>query len=541
MNGSRFPHVPRLFVFALCMTVGSVAAAGEPRTPSPDEAAVRSLVDKIDERIEARWKKEGVKPAEPVGDAEFMRRAYLDICGKIPPVSELREFLDDKSPGKRGKLVNRLLESPAYITHFSNIWRSIMLPETQADFQARFLIPGFETWLQKKFREDTKYDEIVREIVTLPLNGRGARNRFPQPGDVSPIAFYQAKQVKPENLAAATSRMFLGIRIECAQCHHHPFDDWKQEQFWSYAAFFSGIERTAGQGIFGSFTELFDKAELKIPDTDTVVKAAYFDGTTPDWQRGQSSRKTLAEWMTSAENPYFARTAVNRMWGQFFGAGIVDPVDDFGPSNEASHPELLGELAREFSAHQFDMKFLIRAITASRPYQLSSRQTDTAQANPQLFAKMAVKGLTAEQLFNSLSQATGYYEPPQNRNPFAIGNNTPRSEFLEAFSDTSNSPLERQTTILQALAMMNGRFVADATGLENSSTLAAIAEFPEFQSSADRIEALYYAVLSRPPSEAETKKLVKYIDGGGTKKDPKLALSDVFWALLNSSEFMFNH
>jgi hypothetical protein len=360
---------------------------------------------------------------------------------------------------------------------------------------------------------------------------------------VTPVGFYQAKQLKPENLAAGTARMFLGVRIECAQCHDHPFDAWKREQFWGYAAFFAGVERDQNgeKGALDAIRELFDRRELAIPGTDTKVVPTYLDGAQPKLKFRDSSRTKLADWMISDSNAYFAKTAVNRLWGQFFGIGIVNPVDDFTADNPPSHPELLDELARQFAGHKFDFKFLIRAVTASKTYQLSSRQTHKSQENPRLFARMALKGLTPEQLFDSIAQATGYHEPYANRNPGQLGmmNNGAREDFLQMFDNSRDSVIEQQTTILQALSMMNGQFVSDATGLDKSATLGAIAEFP-LMTSGDRIEALYLAAFSRKPRTDELDRLVRYVDSGGAAKDPKKALSDVFWALLNSSEFLFN-
>jgi hypothetical protein len=471
-----------------------------------------------------------------------MRRVYLDIAGKIPAVADLHEFLGDTAPDKRRKLVDRLLESPAYIMNFSNVWRSVMMPEAEADLQVRFLIPAFEAWLRKRLTDNASYDSLVREILTVTVDPRNAANPFQGQGDVTPISFYQAKQLKPENLAAGTARIFLGVRIECAQCHDHPFDDWKREQFWGYAAFFAGMERDAGsqqQGVLNSIRELFDRRELVIPGTGKLVKAAYLDGSEPKLKFRESARGTLADWMASGDNPYFAKAAANRMWGHFFGVGIVNPVDDFTADNPPSHPELLDFLARELAAHKFDVKFLIRAITASRTYQLSSQQTDSSQENPRLFARMSLKGLTPEQLFDSIAQATGFYEPYTNRDPFSMQSNSPRAEFVQTFDNSRDAVIEQQTTILQALAMMNGQFVADATSLEKSATLAAVAEFPQMTTS-ERLESLYLAVLSRTPRPDELEKLVKYVDEGGAAKDMKKALSDVFWALLNSSEFLLN-
>ena len=354
------------------------------------------------------------------------------------------------------------------------------------------------------------------------------------------MGFYQAKQLKPENLAAGTARMFLGVRIECAQCHDHPVDDWKREQFWGYAAFFAGVERdpTAG-GAVDAIKELFGGKSLLIPGTEKRVVPTYLTGESPQLKFRDSPRQLLADWMISEQNVYFARASVNRVWGKLFGVGIVNPVDDFTATNPPSHPELLDELARQFAGHEYDFKFLIRAITSSRTYQLSSVGTGANQSEPRLFSRMALKGLSAEQLFDSISLATGFFENQAARNNPGIMNNTPREEFVRMFEDSTDPITERQTTILQALSMMNGQFVADATGLEKSATLAAIAGFP-LMTTEERIEALYLAALSRKPRADEMRRLAEYVDSGGPAHDPKKALSDLFWALLNSSEFLFN-
>lgn len=516
-------------------------AAAPPAAADGENDEALQLADRIDQLVALRWQAEGVVVAPPADDAAFIRRASLDIAGKIPSVAELHEFLDDSSPYKRQKLIERLLDSPAYIRHFSNVWRSVMLPEAESNPEVRFLVPGFEAWLRKALAANTGFDVLVREILTVPVDPRLAGNPFQPQTEVTPVGFYQAKQLKPENLAAGTARMFLGVRIECAQCHDHPFDNWKREQFWGYAAFFAGVERDQNgeKGALDAIREMFGGRELAIPGTDRKVVPTYLDGEKPQLKFRDSARSVLADWMISDRNSYFARTAVNRLWGQFFGVGIVNPVDDFTADNPPSHPDLLDELARQFAAHKYDFKFLIRAITASRTYQLSSRQTDKSQENPRLFARMALKGLSPEQLFDSIAQATGYHEPYGNRNQFGMMNNTPREDFLQMFDNSRDSVIEQQTTILQALAMMNGQFVSDATGIEKSATLAAVAEFP-LMTTGERIEALYLAAFSRKPRPEELARLEKYVGSGGAAKDPKKALSDVFWVLLNSSEFLFN-
>ena len=503
---------------------------------------VQNLADLIDRHIEARWKTDGIVAAPVAGDAEFLRRVSLHVGGSIPTVSETRTFLRDESLNHRRQFVDELLERPRYITNFSNFWTRVMMPESATDVQTLVQRPGFQAWLRQHLGNNTHYDAMVYELMTTPLAGdRGINVVMQNTGSISPIAFFTTKQIKPENLAAATSRMFMGIRIECAQCHNHPYDSWKQEQFWSYAAFFAGIERSSrGDGDLGQVKEVFDRRELTIPDRETVVQATYLDGTQPQWKTKVSSRRTLADWLTSKQNPYFAKAVVNRMWGHFFGVGIVDPIDDFGGTNKPSHPELLDEMAADFAAHDFDLKYLIRGITSSVTYQRSSRKTHESQSEPQQFARMSVQGLTGEQLFDSISVAVGHFESFQVPQPFVFNQAGPRAEFLELFGPDNNSPTERQTSILQALSMMNGQFTTSSTSLEQSSTLAAIAEFP-LMKTADRIEAIYLATLTRKPNPDETERLTKYVESGGSSGNQKQALADVFWAILNSSEFLFNH
>lgn len=501
---------------------------------------VQRLADRIDELVAARWEDAQVTPAPLADDAEYLRRVYLDIAGKIPPTSEVRRFLADTSPHKRREVVEHLLQSSAHLTHFTNKWRSIWMPESTADFQIRYLIPSFEVWLRGRLAEGVTYDQIVREILTLPMTNNSNGFGMAADGNATPAAYYQAKQLKPENLAAATSRMFLGIRIECAQCHDHPFDEWKREQFWSFAAFYGGLERETDGAVIGVIRELFTKKELTIPDTNTVVKPTYLNGQSPVLVFRKSPRSTLADWMTSAQNPYFARAVANRMWAHFFGIGIVDPVDDFSSHNPPSHPELLAKLSSDLAAEGFDIRFLIRAITTSRTYQLTSLRTDPSQDDPRVFARMAVRGLTSEQLVDSLAQAIGRHEPFNPQQAFIFADGSPSSELRDLFTNESSQTLDKPTTILQALALMNGQMVAEATELSQSRTLTAVAEYPLLDTG-QRIEALYLATLSRLPREDELARLVSYVDRGGVSQNQKTALGDVFWSLLNSSEFMLNH
>ena len=519
-------------VLLLLATTSSVARGDE----------VVELATEIDGLIRRRLAAENVTAAPAADDAEFLRRVFLDLGGRIPPSTRVRRFLADRDPDKRRKVVDELLDSSLYVVHFSNVWRKALLPETQADPQTRVLVPAFEAWLRQKLTDDTSYSEMVREIVTVPL--AASRNPREIPGQAdrpSPLAFYQAKQIKPENLAASTARTFLGIRIECAQCHDHPFDNWKQNDFWSFAAFFAGMERQGRGGFLAAIREVADRRKLKIPGTETSVGPVFLDGSRPLPTQTRGARQLLADWMITVENSYFAKAAVNRLWSQMFGIGLVDPPDDFTADNPPSHPKLLDLLASEFASHNFDVRHILRSIVASDAYQRTSRQTDPSQQKPRLFSRMAVKGLSPEQIFDSLAQATGYVPVAVDRTSTGPGAlDSVRSEFVDLFGDDSSRPTQQRTTILQALALMNGGLVSEATSLDRSRTLTAVVEFPAL-GTGDRVEALYLAALGRRPGAKRLAALVAYVDAGGVTKDPAAALADVFWALLNSSEFLLNH
>jgi Protein of unknown function (DUF1549)/Protein of unknown function (DUF1553) len=515
-------------------------AAFAPRVVAPVDAA--ALAQAIDRALAASWEKEGVTPAPLAGDAEFLRRVSLDVAGRIPPVSDARAFLGSTDPQKRRKLVERLLAGPAYANHMTDIWLELLVPEAKATVLAAFYAGDFQVWLRKQFTEGVGYDKIVRELLTVPAaNGQMALNRAgAQDIKPSPFAFIAAKEGKPENLAASTSRTFLGIRLECAQCHNHPFATWKRDEFWGMAAFFAGIERRGNAaGVIFQGTDTPDKYEIEVPGSKRIVQASFLDGREFARNKGIPARAKLADWVTSRDNPYFARAAANRVWFQFFGIGLIDPVDDMSAVVDAAHPELLDLMADQFAAHDFDLKYLIRAITSSRVYQLSSAGSSPSSNVYRLFGRMPVRGLTPEQLYENLIMATGL---PREVVPRAlvVRNNSPRGEFIERFASQEERPADRQTSILQALTLMNGRLVDDATSFGRGPTVTAVAD-SDFLDTKGRIETLYLAALTRFPRPAELERLIPYVESGGPSLDTKKALADVLWSLLASAEFVFNH
>jgi hypothetical protein len=524
------------------------ALAALPSYAADRYAGADALATKIDQRLEAAWKQANVTPAADADDSEWVRRAYLDLAGRIPSVTEARAFLSDKRENRRALLVEKLLAGPRHATHFATVWRNLLLPEGNVNFQVRFSVPGFEKWLRDWVVSERGYDAMVSELLTTAINpGRGG---LVFGGPSGPAPFYSAKEYKPEEIAGAVARTFLGVNLGCAQCHNHPFADWKREQFWSFAAFFSGIKVQRRGDFVSAEAEKTDRHEIEIPGTDKVVKAKYLNGQQAEIAKGAKSREVLAKWMTAKDNPYFARAVVNRTWAHFFGTGLVEPLDEMsGTESQPSHPGVLDDLANAFVEHNYDLRWLMRAVTATKAYQLSSRRSHPGQDDAKLFAKMALRGLTPEQLYDSVAMATGFQEAARGGGFYDAGG--ARTEFLTKFANGADRPTETQTSILQALTLMNGRVVTNATNLTRSETLAAVADAP-FLDTAAKIEALYLAALTRRPTPKEISRMAAFVEKGGAADGPPKdakekrerrseALADVFWVLLNSGEFVLNH
>ncbi len=535
-----------------------VLACAAPALAAPPDAGTRradavALAGTIDRHLGKGWAANKIVAAPPLDDGAFLRRSYLHLAGRIPSVYEARRFLDNTAPDKRRAEIERLLAGQRYPLHMANVWRAVMLPEASAGSESRFFGPPLEAWLRSRLAANVGWDKMVRELLTATPGNQPA-NRIAidlygvdMANGSTPLSFYQAKQFKPENLAEVTARMFLGVRLGCAQCHNHPTADWKREQFWEYASFFADSQQQQGQRRQPGQADVQTPPlrELKIPDTDKVAKARFLDGKVPAWKENEDPRVVLADWMTRKDNPYFARATVNRVWAYFFGAGIVEPVDEMvGADNLPSHPELLDALAKDFVVHDFDLKYLILAITTSKTYQLGSARTHASQDEPRQFARAPLLGMTPEQLFDSVAEATRYGTGGGN-------GGGAREEFLAKFNNLSDRPTEYQTSILQALALMNGRLTVDATGVQRSQLLAAVLDSP-FMDTAQRVETLYLATLTRKPRAKEVARATKFIDDALKTSDKPLsqeekeqryknALAEVFWALLNSGDFFFNH
>ncbi len=500
-------------------------------TPRPR----REVVLKIDATLEELWHSQQLEPAPPADDAELMRRAYLDLAGRTPSVHEIRAYLADKSSQRYDQLVDRLLQSRDHTSHLATTWRTFLIPEG-VDLTAFGGIDKFDQWLADEFGKNASYDSVVRSL--LLAGGRLSRS--------GPLLFYSAAKLDPDVLAARSARVFLGMRLECAQCHNHPFEPWTQEEFWNLAAFFAQISRPQGElKAVSTVMQVHDvdHGDVRLPKSDTVIPPRFLNGGGgPDTTGGESRRQQLARWLTSVENPYFSRATANRAWSIMFGKGIVDPVDDFGIRHPPKSPQLLDLLAGHFASSGFDLRELFRTIALSRAYRLSSGAATADTNRTECFAQMNVKTLTAEQVYDCITVAT-MLDMPTSGDPYAFNvnryNNTNRDQFLQQFRTPAGRSTEYLGGIPQALTMMNGGLIGDATGLSTSGMLKSL-DAPFF-TNRQRIEVLYLAALSRYPRPSEWQLLSGYIGDKTSGALLRENLSDILWALLNSAEFTMNH
>ncbi|MBM4003536.1 MAG: DUF1549 domain-containing protein [Planctomycetes bacterium] len=512
-----------LFAIRALLPLALCAQGDEPERDASREEMQR----RIAMHLEARWTEAGIPPAERCSDEEFCRRSSLDLCGVIPRVAEVREFLADNSANKRSQWLERLLASPAHATHLASTWRNVMLPGG-TDLEQLQNAVGVQNWLRAQFVDNVRYDRMVSELLVATSGA-----------EAGPALFYTSLELQPEKLAAATARIFLGLQMECAQCHNHPFDHWKQEDFWGYAAFFARTRQVRGNRMMARLRlEDLDSGDVKIPNTETIVTPKFPNGLVAPDDSG-TRRERLSIWMASRDNPYLARAVVNRVWAQLFGRGIVDPVDDLGVHNPPSHPQLLEELTHYFVNCGFDLRALYRLLTGSRAYQLSSVCSSQREPPPELFSRMQLKPLSAEQFYDSLARLFPPSDSGMAGIPQATGLFNPRRlSFLGRMQNPSKNSLDYQAGILQALTLLNGAELHSASHPDQSSLLGAL-NSPLFTRQ-DRIEVIYLATLARRPSDEERRISYEYLEGGAAG-DAQTAFADLVWAILNSAEFAMNH
>ena len=533
MDGTRKNRMPVALICSLgvCLFVVFVADVALAQVSSGSErrataVAPYDLTAWLDEQFGRIWKEVGVEVPR-VDDGTFLRRVYLDLHGRIPSVAETRDFLRDESPDKRHRLVESLLvngtradrNSEQFAAQFARMWRRMMLPPGGTN---AFMAQQFEPWLAEQFRDNTPYDQFAKRLVTA-RGDDGARA----------AAFFAAVGGNPEGYATAFSRIFLGARLGCAQCHDHPFAKWKQKDFWGLAAFFAGT--TGGQQGGPASGKIEEMRKSTISHKDVEYAAKFLWGDQAEIPADKLPREVLADWMTAKDNPNFAAVAVNRMWQALNGRGLVAGVDDFDLAAPEERGPFLDELAGRFKYASYDMRWLIRGICTSRAYQAPSASADADEASV-VTGRRPLKVLTSEQVFDSLEQALML--PITRSNSDSARHNGTRMQMVSRFDESvGDSPEEYSAGIPQVLMLMNGRITADAISLERSRTLKAVVEAP-FLDESSKLDTLFLATLTRYPTEKEQTVLLEHIRTQPNDEDRRAAYDEIFWALLNSPEFV---
>jgi hypothetical protein len=460
----------------------------------------------IDARLEASWRTKGLPPREMASDEVFLRRAYLELTGTIPSVAEAHDFLDSTSASKREQLVRSLLDDKRFAEHYARLWSRTLAPAGNTR-------GPLEAWLRTEFRKNTPLNQMARAILTAT----GDANT---PG---PAGFYFAVGNSPERIAEAVGRGLLGVRLGCAQCHNHPLAAWTREDFWGLAAFFAGSGTTPGRVIDGSAT--------KITPTDSTkeYEAKFLEGPAPKFSAERSPRAVLSDWLATAENRYFAANIVNRVWQDLCGTGLVSTIDDLDTLGVEERKEILDELAAKFADSGFNLRWLIEGICLSKAYQRASL------ANvPPGSAQRPVRTLSPDQVFAALDQALGL-KKGRGLSP----RYTPEGQTLKARLEESrgSTPPDFKAGIPQALLLMNGSIVTQATTLEDSMTLRAVVDAP-FLKDTEKLDTLFLAAYSRLPRAAERERFLKVVRAKPEAEAQRQAYANIFWALLNSPEFV---
>jgi hypothetical protein len=495
-----------------------------------DELARRNYVDNL---VQAKWQKLKILPSPVCDDATFLRRAFLDCIGTLPTPAEVRAFLADTDPEKRAKLVDRLLSRNEYADYWAVKWGDLLRNQRKGSKENQRGTFAFHAWIRNAFATNMPYDEFVRNIVAA----QGTVDQHP------PVIWYRTVR----NLTAQTNdtaQLFLGMRINCAQCHHHPYEKWSQDDYYSFQAFFARMGRKAGETQQEPAIFVQPSGSVRNPATGKVMEPRGLNGPAVTISEDEDPRQKLVDWMVAPENPFFARAICNRTWAHFMGRGLVDPVDDMRVTNPPSNPELLDAMAKDLVAHKYDLKHLIRTIMNSTAYQLSSEPRPENIHDQQNYARAYPRRLPAEVMLDALSQATGVAESfpgvPKGMRAIQLPDESVPSYFLDVFGRPGRETAcecerPREANLAQALHLLNSTDVQ--TKVANPvGRLTALLK--EKKTDAEIVEEFYLTCFARKPRPAEEQTALGYITA---QPDRKAALEDLLWALLNTKEFLFNH
>jgi hypothetical protein len=528
-------HATRVFVpgavCCLSLLLTTLSARGAP--PSS-----------LDTAVEANCRAAGVPLADPCDDATFLRRAWLDLAGRVPPVIPARQFLDAADASKRERLVAELLESEDFTTHWGRV-----LTEVFTDRRPIRHAMHDGTVLSRHLRDalatGTSYRDIVRELI----EGRGVSDAS------GPANFLLRYEVQPDQLAGAVANRFLGVSLQCAQCHDHPFQKWRQDDFWGVAAFFGRTQRLDGNTPGGDYLRAVvdvQRGELRIPDSaadpdpygnrpQKLVRPLLPEGSEPTI--AGSRRAALAEWITSSDNPYFARNAVNRIWAQLFGRGLVEPLDGLGAESPGPHADVLEALAQDFAQSGFDFRGLLRSIVLSRtyarqaaPHSTDGKVDDAAATRQQLehLACHPVHPLSVDQLYFSIVQATGYTGVDEDGERRAIAEDPNAVDALAYADRPAELVSSRALSVQRSLVLLNSEYVQEAVKQGARAAVAGNGQRP----GAAHIDHLFIATLSRRPTPDEQTAMLTLLRQADWQQH---GLEDVLWVLLNSAEFNLTH
>jgi len=506
----------------------------------------------IDTHVFGKLRRMGIVPSEPASDAQFLRRASLDIAGVLPTPNAIREFVASKDPRKREKLVDELLERPEYQDVMTIMWSDLL--RVSRTFLQEPGVRAYTAWIRDAFAENRPFDEFVRELLSSGSHTReqveGSRDsddrarmavyRQSSGYHTGPVNYYRVTS-DPVELATSTSQIFLGVRLDCTRCHNHPFDRWTMDDFYGFAAYFAGTGQTGGKvrDEVAIFTD--PSAAIANPRSGRVCRPKPLTASQEGEDPGLDRKKALARWITSRDNPFFARATVNRFWKHFFGRGIVHPVDDFRATNPPVNAPLLDALARDFADHGWDVKRLIRLICTSRVYQLSDRPNATNAGDTKNFSRFYSRRLGPEVLHDAIVAATGVPETfggAVARRATNLPDNSVPSYFLDVFGRSRRLQVQErsdQTSMSQALHLMNGGTINERI----AHAQGRVAQILKKQfTQEDAVEEIFLATLSRPPSARERRSALVHV---AESPSPKEGYEDLLWAIINSREFVFNH
>lgn len=487
----------------------------------------QTIVDKF---VFDQLKELGLPPSEICDDSTFIRRVTLDIAGRLPTLNETENFLSDAKADKRAKLVDRLLESDGYSSYFAQKWTSILRNKVEQNVSrsGNFL---FHQWVKESLRQNMPYDKFVERLITASGNVR--RN---------PAVNWHKHFKTLDERAEDTAQVFLGQRIQCAKCHHHPYEKWSQEDYWGFAAFYSNVRNKSQSQIYSQR----GRAQARNPKTNQMVLARGLGSSTEEIENGVDARLALADWLTRPENPYFAKTLVNRYWKHFFGVGIVDPEDDMRGTNPPSNPELLDALAADFIEQKFNLKALVRTICNSATYQLSAVPNQYNQSDIQSFSKFNSRRLPAEVMLDSIDNFLGSTTRFRGLPNGMLATEIPdhggiRNSFLDVFGRPAGSSAcecERsgEITMAQCLQLLNSDEMYNKLSSPRVSELSRDKALKH----EEKISKLYLEAFSRLPKPAEMNAFLNYIQNMKPEQQ-NIAYQDIMWTIVNTKEFMFNH